>query len=368
MAIPFVDLKAQYISIQNEVDKAIAEVIDNTSFVGGNYLKEFEASFAKYLGMEHCIGCGNGTDAIEIALVGFGITKGDEVIVPASSWISTSEAVGNVGATPVFVDVLPMYYTIDPAKIEEKITSNTKAIIPVHLFGLPAEMDMIMSIAEKHNLYVVEDCAQAHGALYKDKKVGTFGHMATFSFYPSKNLGAYGDGGCIVTNSNDLNELLRKVINHGQSIKHNHDFEGRNSRLDSLQAAILNVKLKHLDSWNEGRRQNALRYERKLEGANLQLPIAPIYANHVYHLYVVQTSEREKLMSYLKENGVSTAIHYPEALPFLKAYKHMDHKEEDFPVAFEQMHKVLSLPMYPELSEDMVNEVSNAIHSFNNNQ
>src|SRR5438874_10010181 len=260
MQIPLVDLKAQYATIKNEVDQAIANVLADTAFISGKYAKIFEQEFAPYAGLQHCIGCGNGTDALELALAALGIGPGDEVLVPAFTWVSSAFCVSQLGAKPVFVDMLPTLYTIDPSKIEAKITSRTKAIIPVHLYGLPAEMDEIMAIARKHKLHVIEDCAQAHGATYKGRKVGTFGDIACFSFYPGKNLGAYGDAGCLCTNNEDLATKARKIANYGGLTRHEHEFAGRNSRLDGIQAAILTVKLKYIDRWNQARQRHAKAY------------------------------------------------------------------------------------------------------------
>jgi len=350
--IKLTDLNAQYQAIRSEIDAAIAKVIADGIFIGGKYVAAFEQEFAAYSGVRHCIGCANGTDAIEIALQAMGIGPGDEVIVPARTWISTSEAVTTVGATPVFVDTDPQLYTIDVSQIEGRITPRTKAIIPVHFYGLPAEMDEVTAIAQKHGLRILEDCAQAHGATYKGRKVATFGEAATFSFYPGKNLGAYGDAGAIVTNDDALASRIRTIANHGG--KNDHSMEGRNSRLDSLQAAILSAKLKHLEDWTEARRHNAGLYRKHLAGSGLQVPIAPDYSRHVYHLFVVQVPERDRVQADLKARGIETGIHYPIALPFLKAYAHKGHRAADFPVAAREMHRILSLPMYAELTEPMI--------------
>ncbi len=352
MSIPFVDLKAQYESIKEEIDLAIASVINETSFIGGEKVKSFESEFAKYVGSKHCIGMANGTDAIEIALKALGIGVGDEVIVPALTWISTAGAVNGIGAEPVFVDVLEDERTIDPAQIEEKITDRTKAIIPVHLFGLPARMDRIMTIAEKHDLHVIEDCAQAHGAEFNDQRVGTFGDIATFSFYPGKNLGAYGDAGAVVTNRDDLAETCRMLSNHGQMSKHDHRIIGRNSRLDTMQAAILNAKLPHAEQWTEARIRVAGWYEERLTG--LKRPVTPENMRHVFHLYVVQSSKRADLMTKLKEANIGCAIHYPTPLPYLKSYAYKNHQRGEFTIAEKLCNEIISLPMFAELSEEEV--------------
>lgn len=361
MNIPFVDLKAQYRSIKAEIDSAITGVIENTAFVGGRYVKDFEDAFCRYLGRKYCIGCANGTDALEIGLRSVGIKAGDEVIVPANSFIATSEAVTNVGARVVFVDSHPGLFTIDVNKIEDKITPRTRAIVPVHLYGLPAEMDEIMVIAKKHNLKVVEDTAQAHGAVYKKRKTATIGDVGCFSFYPGKNLGAYGDGGAVVTDDDGIATYARMLSNHGRVGKYDHEFEGRNSRLDGIQAAILQVKLSQLDKWSAGRRRNAALYGKYLAESGLQLPVSPEYSDHVFHLYVVLVNNRTTVQTKLKEAGIETGVHYPIALPLLKAYKYLGHTPKDFPIAASQMDKLLSLPMYSELTEEQIQRVSTII-------
>ncbi len=361
MHIPFVDLKSQYLSLKQEFDEAILRVVSETAFISGKYAKAFEESFADYLDVKHCIGCANGTDALEIALKAIGVGAGDEVLVPANTWISTAEAVTTIGAKAVFVDIDQKFYNLDAAKIEEKITPRTKAIIPVHLYGLPAEMDEIMSAARKHGLKVLEDCAQAHGATYKGKRVGTFGDAATFSFYPSKNLGAFGDAGAIVTNSDEVAEKIRLIANHGQISKNRHVTEGRNSRLDGIQAAILSVKLPHLENWLEARRKHAALYNELLADSGLELPSAPDYSRHIYHLYVVQVPNRDAVQAKLAEDGIETAVHYPTALPFIEAYDYLNHQPSDFPVSHSQMNKLLSLPMYAELTDEMIEKVCRSL-------
>lgn len=361
MHIPFVDLKSQYQSLKTDFDEAVLKAVAETAFIGGKYAKAFEEAFAEYLGAAHCVAVGNGTDALEIGLQAIGIGTGDEVLVPANTFFATSEAVNNVGATPVFVDIDAKFYNIDASKIEGKITSRTKAIIPVHLYGLPAEMDSVMAIANQHGLKVLEDCAQAHGATYKGKTVGTFGDVATFSFYPSKNLGAFGDAGAIVTNSTETAELARLIANHGQPAKHRHSLVGRNSRLDGIQAAVLSVKLPHLDGWLEARRKNAAIYDELLADSGLQLPIAPEYSRHTYHLYVVQVPNREAVQQKLLDEQIETGLHYPIALPFLEAYSDLNYQPSDFPVAHAQMSKILSLPMYAELTMEMIEKVCRSL-------
>ncbi len=361
MHIPFVDLKSQYLSLKTEFDEAILKAVSETAFIGGKYAKAFEESFAEYLNVKHCVAVGNGTDALEIGLKAIGIGEGDEVLVPANTFFATAEAVGNVGAKAVFVDIDAKLYNIDPAKIEEKITPRTKAIIPVHLYGLPAEMDEILAIARKHNLKILEDCAQAHGATYKGKTVGGFGDVATFSFYPSKNLGAFGDAGAIVTNDPETAEQARLIANHGQIAKNRHSLIGRNSRLDGIQAAVLSVKLPHLESWLEARRRNASIYNELLSDSGLQIPFAPEYSRHTYHLYVVQVPNRETVQQKLLDEQIETGLHYPTALPFLEAYEDLNYQPSDFPVAHAQMSKILSLPMYAELTAEMIEKVCRSL-------
>lgn len=357
MKVPFVDLKAQYHSLKNEFDSAILDVVGNTAFVAGRYASAFEASFAEYVGTENCVAVANGTDALEIALAAIGLGPGDEVIVPANTFFATAEAVANVGATAVFVDCEPNFYNIDVDKMEEKISPRTKAIIPVHLYGLPAEMDGVMAIAKKHGLKIVEDCAQSHGADYKGKRTGTFGDVATFSFYPGKNLGAYGDAGAIVTNNEGVAAKARLIANHGQPAKYQHTIIGRNSRMDGIQAAVLSLKLKHLDEWLDARRRNADRYNELLAGTGIPLPTAPEYSRHTYHLYVIRVKDRDTVAAKLNEAGIDTGLHYPTALPFLDVYAEAGYQPSDFPVAYNQMGELLSLPMYAELTDEMIDFV-----------
>ncbi len=361
MKVPFVDLKAQYHSIKEEIDSSIHHVLDNTSFIGGQLVREFEQTFAGYIGIEHCVSCANGTDAIEIALQALGIGPGDEVIVPAMSWISTAEAVNTVGATPVFVDVLEKKHTINPALIAEKITPSTRAIIPVHLYGRPADMVEVMDIAARHNLKVIEDCAQAHGAQVAGQTAGTFGDAATFSFYPGKNLGAYGDAGCIITHKTEVAEKCRMIANHGQKEKHQHQMTGRNSRMDTLQAAVLGVKLRHIERWTNQRIAHAEKYNDQLEGAGIPLPDRTD-VRHVFHLYVVQLHNRDEVKARLAEKGIATQVHYPQALPLLPPYAGYN-KQSDYAVAAELASCGLSLPMYPELTTEQIEYVCSTLRS-----
>lgn len=366
MNIQFVDLKAQYDSIKGEIDQAIATVISKTAFVGGPHLKSFEDAFAAFCQIKHCIGVGNGTDALSIALRTLGIGPGDEVITVANSFIATSEAITTTGAKVVFVDINPDTYNIDTGKIEEKITPKTKAIIPVHLYGQPADMDPILALAKKYHLKVVEDAAQAHGAIYKGRVIGSMGDMACFSFYPGKNLGAYGDGGAIVTNNEDWAQKARMIANHGRAGKYDHELEGVNSRLDGLQAAILEAKLKHLPAWTEARRRNAYCYNQYLAGTGLVTPVEIAAVTAVYHLYVVRVKKesRQKLQDHLQAKGVSTGIHYPIALPNLLAYAYLNHSPNDFPEATRISQEIVSLPMFPELTESQIRYIAEAIKDF----
>ena len=362
MEIPFVDLKAQYLSIKDEIDYAIQNVINETAFIKGPYVQQFEEQYAKAYGVKHVVSCANGTDAIYIALKALGIGPGDEVITTALSWISTSETITQSGAKVVFVDIDPDYYTIDPNKIEEKITKKTKAIIPVHLYGCPANMSEIMSIAKKHNLKIIEDCAQAHFAQWDKQNVGTIGDVGTFSFFPGKNLGAYGDAGCIITDDSDLARKMHLFSKHGALGKHDHEIEGINSRLDGLQAAILSVKLKYINEWTELRIQHAATYNKLFSNSdNIITPLVHENAKHVFHIYGIRVENRDELQNNLKLNGILTGIHYPNALPFLNAYKYLGHTQDDFPLSYLYTKKILSLPMFPELTKDHMKIISELI-------
>jgi dTDP-4-amino-4,6-dideoxygalactose transaminase len=355
MSIPFVDLKKQYLSIKAEIDDAIQNVINETSFIKGKYVSQFEDEYAKAINVKHVISCANGTDAIYITLKALGIGPDDEVITVANTWISTAETISQTGAKPVFIDIDPDYYTIDINQIEEKITKKTKAIIPVHLFGQPADMDVITKLCKQYGLFLIEDCAQAHFSEWKGQKVGTFGNAGTFSFFPGKNLGAYGDAGAIITNDGQLADKMRMFANHGALKKHYHEIEGINSRMDGLQAAILSVKLKYILAWSEARYLNALKYNEYLKGLD-DVVIPKIHPNvkHVFHLYVIRINNRSFIQEKLKEADISSGIHYPTPLPFLHAYKYLNHKPADFPTAFDYKDKILSLPMYPDLTTEQI--------------
>ena len=355
----FVDLHAQYLSIKDEVDCAIASVIEESSFVRGRHVEAFEDRFRELIGVKHCVSCGNGTDAIYIALKSLGLQPGDEVLVPAHTWIATSETVTQAGGKVVFCDSEPDYFTIDPRVVESKITPRTKGIIPVHLYGQPADMDPLLEIARRHNLWIIEDCAQAHLSRYKGRVVGTLGDIATFSFYPGKNLGAMGDAGAIVTNRDELAEFSALFARHGG--KGNHAIEGINSRLDGLQAAILNAKLPHLGRWTELRQEVADRYDDWLSGMRLKRPARRDDCEHVYHLYAIRIDERDRIRGSLAEQGIPSTVNYSRALPFYDAYRHLGHGEEDFPIAFDDTAHVLSLPLYPELSAELQRRVVDAL-------
>lgn len=366
--IPFADLKRQYAIIKDDIDAAIKQLFTDFAFIGSinnPHVSRFERHFSEYLGVGHVVGCANGTDAIEIALKVLGIGPGDEVIVPAISWFSTSEAVSQVGAKPIFVDVNESDLTLNCDLVVDAITSKTKAIIPVHLYGNVADMGCLKQIAKEHNLFIIEDCAQAHGAKFREQVVGTIGDISTFSFYPGKNLGAYGDAGAIVTNNKDYAEIARMICQHGQVSKHNHKLEGRNSRLDGIHAAVLDVKINHLPDWTSKRRKIADRY---LNGINTPLvePLITSPNSHgVYHLFVVKTEVREELVGFLKTKGIGTAIHYPTPLPFLPPYQDRNYSPSDFPVAFNAKDQILSIPMYPEMSIEEVDYVIECLNEFN---
>ena len=352
ITVPFNDLKKQYFELKEEIDFVIRDVIEKSLFVRGPYVEKFENDFARIIGANNCISVGNGTDALYIAMKAIGLEAGDEVIVPAHSWISTSETVTQANGKVVFCDTDKSTFTIDPLEIEKKITSRTVGIIPVHLFGQSADMERINQIAKKHKLWIIEDCAQAHLAHYKEKKVGMFGDMATFSFYPGKNLGAMGDAGAIVTNNNSLADKAAMYARHGGLKKGEHNIEGINSRMDGIQAAILSVKLPYLEKWTAERRKIANYYNDQLKFLkDLDLPKTAQDREHVWHLYVVKTEHRDKLAKHLLNNGIQTLINYPVALPFLPAYENYNYGSQDFPNAYENQLKILSLPIYPGLEK-----------------
>jgi dTDP-4-amino-4,6-dideoxygalactose transaminase len=363
--IPFVDLNAQYQSIKDEIDFVISDVIQKSLFVRGPYVDKFEQMFAEEMDRKYCISCANGTDSLYIAMVALGVKPGDEVLAPAHSWISTTETITQAGGKVVFCDTDKDTFTIDPKSIEDKITPNTVGIIPVHLYGQPADMDAIMAIAKKHNLWVLEDCAQAHLARYKGQLVGTFGDAASFSFYPGKNLGAMGDAGAIVTNDQALAEKMAIFARHGGLKKGDHKIEGINSRMDGLQAAILTVKLQHLHKWTKERQKLAKFYSDNFSTlSGLQVPTVSAGREHVWHLYVVRVFDRDALAISLAAEGISTVINYPVALPFLPAYARFNHRHEEFPNAFENQKTILSLPLYPEMPDNFRQRVVDSVRKM----
>ncbi len=364
MNVPFVDLKAQYHSIEEEINQAIAKVLQNTDFILGEEVGIFEEEFARYCGAQFAVGVDSGISALELALRAYDIGPGDEVITTANTFIATTSAISFTGAKPVLVDIDPQTYNMDIQAIEPAIAEYTKAIIPVHIYGQPVDMDPIMEIAERNRLVVVEDACQAHGAAYKGRKVGSIGHVGCFSFYPAKNLGAYGDGGILVTNDPEIAEKVRMFRNYGQKEKYHHLFLAYNRRLDTLQAAVLRVKLRHLDKWNERRRNNANLYDHFLHNMDIATPFEAPYAWHVYHLYVIRSVERDKLQSWLRFNGISTGIHYPIPIHLQQAYKDLGYQQGDFPVTEKYAGEILSLPMFPELTEKQIEFVCNKIKEF----
>ena len=367
MKIPYNDLRSLHEPMLSDIRRAIDEVIASCQFIGNDrntFVDRFETSFAQYAGASHCIGCSNGTEAIELVLRALEIGHGDEVIVPAQTWFSTAEAVHHVGAQPVFADIHPETFTLDPKDLGNRISDRTKAIIPVHLYGLPADMDGILEVAASHSLAVVEDCAQAHGATYKGKPVGSMGIAGTFSFYPGKNLGAMGEAGGIVTHSDSLREALRSLRDHGRIAGGNHDRVGRNARLDGIQAAILETKLAHLAEWTNQRQTLGAYYRKQLNALGVALQSAPEDRTHVYHVLCIQVEDRNGLRGHLDQAGIQTGVHYPIALPFLKAYSECGYAASDYPVAHAQASKALSLPLYPGMTFENIDYVLSQIEAF----
>ena len=364
MNVPFVDLKAQYAAIKEEVDAAMQDVVSNTAFIGGERLSNFEKNFAAYTEAKHGVGASSGTSAIHLALAAMGIGEGDEVITAANTFIATTEAISHAGATPVLVDVDDDTQTIDPNKIEDAITDKTRVIMPVHLYGQPADMDAVRDIASRRGLRVVSDASQSHGAKYKGSRAGTLGEVTTYSFYPGKNLGAYGDAGAIVTDDADIAARAKMLADHGSYEKYKHDVEGYNYRLDTLQAAVLNVKLGHIDAWTEGRRAHAKRYDAAFANSAVRPVFEAPDRYHVYHLYVVRTPERDRLRDELGKRGVASGIHYPIPLHLQPAYKHLPYKQGDFPITEQTAEQQLSLPMFAELTDDMVDYVVASVNEI----
>lgn len=364
MKVDLLDLKVQYGNIQKEIDKAIKDVLESTHFIMGPNVKELEKEIAEFTGVKHAIAVANGTDALMLSLKALGVGPGDEVITTPFTFFASAETTSVLGATPVFVDIDKNTLCIDPEKIEEKITEKTKAIIPVHIFGQMCQMDKIMEIANKYNIPVIEDACQAIGSEYKGKKAGSIGKAGTYSFFPTKNLGCYGDGGMIVTNDDELAENIRLLRVHGSRKKYHHEVIGYNSRLDEIQAAILRVKLKHLKEWNKLRYEKAHIYSELLKDTDIVLPYEDKDCTHIYHQYVIRTKNRDEFVEFLKENGVSTAIYYPVPVQMLEVYKYLGYKEGNLPVAEETCKLTFALPMYPEIAKDQQEYVVNCMKKF----
>jgi dTDP-4-amino-4,6-dideoxygalactose transaminase len=361
MNIPLCDLYAQYLTIKADIDAAITRTIVHSSFIGGEELQAFEAEFASYCESKACVGVGNGTDALYLALRGLGVGPGDEVITVAHTFIATAETITLTGARPIFVEIKEDTMLMDPDALESAITSRTRAIIPVHLYGQPCDMDGIMEVASRHQLKVVEDAAQAHGARWRGKRVGSIGDVGCFSFFPGKNLGAYGDAGAVVSQDEQLIRRIRMLANHGRMDKYMHEYEGVNSRLDGLHAAVLRVKLRHLDAWNEARRRHARQYMEALRDSGAKLPVVHPHAEPVWHLFVVRVGDRDSVQTVLQKQGIAAGVHYPVPLHLQPAYKYLEIPEASLPVTERVAAHVLSLPMYPELSRDQIEVISRAV-------
>jgi len=365
MKVPFLDLQAQYRSIQQEINEALQAVIDRTAFAGGPFVERFESEFASFCQCSFAIGCGSGTSALYLALHGLGIGEGDEVITTANTFIATAEAISACGAVPVFVDIDEQTYNMDPELFEAAITPKTKAVIPVHLYGQMAQMDSIMEIARAHDLYVIEDACQAHGAEYEGRRAGSIGDAGCFSFYPGKNLGAYGEGGAVVTNNAELAETMRTYRDHGQKKKYYHSMIGWNDRMDGLQGAVLSVKLKHLDAWNEARRENAQLYNKLLSNMDcLVTPVEADAAKHVYHIYAIRVQERDTVMKALAEKDIHCGIHYPVPIHLQDAYRFLGYEKNSLPIAERCVDELLSLPMFAELSNVQIEKVCEQIKAI----
>ncbi|GFP34449.1 UDP-2-acetamido-2-deoxy-ribo-hexuluronate aminotransferase [Candidatus Hakubella thermalkaliphila] len=362
MKVPFVDLARQYAALREEIDAALQSVLKGGQFILGENVRLFEEEFSSYCGARFAVGVGSGTEALHLALLACGIGSGDEVITVPNTAVATVAAISLVGACPVFVDVDPRTFTMDPDKIEEKISPRTRAILPVHLYGQAADLGPILSLADRYSLLVIEDACQAHGATYGSKRVGTFGQVGCFSFYPTKNLGAYGDSGMVLTDNLEIAERVRLLCNYGQSDRYHAVAEGLNSRLDELQAAVLRVKLRYLDRWNALRRQWADLYSSLLEG--VEVPFLASGREHIFHLYVVKSKARNRLAAYLEEQGVPALVHYPIPVHLQVAYQHLGYREGDFPVSEACAQEVLSLPIFPEMREEEVAYVADLIRKF----
>lgn len=367
MNIPFLDLKAQYKQIEQEVIPVLTEAMANSAFIGGPQVTGFEEEFAAFCDSKYCVGVGSGTDALRFALMAAGIGPGDEVITVPNTFIATSESISQVGARPVFVDIKEDTCNMDPEQIETRITAKTRAIIPVHLYGQPADMDAIVQIAEKHGLVVIEDACQAHGALYKQRKAGSMGLAGCFSFYPGKNLGAFGEAGAVVTQNEEIARKISMIRDHGQEKKYYHKVEGFNGRLDAIQAAVLRIKLKRLSEWNAARQKNAQHYNELLNGIpGIKLPVEANFAKSVYHLYVIHVSNRDALQQHLNQSGIATGLHYPLPLHLQDAYQHLGYPKGAFPVTEKSAAGLLSLPMFPELTHEQISFIAATIKEFMN--
>ncbi len=365
MRVPFVDLKTQYRAIRDEINTQIQEVLESCAFILGPKVEKFEEGFSGLHDADFCLATSSGTASLHLALMALEVGAGDEVLVPVNTFFATAEAVSLTGARPVFVDCEPRCYNIDTSLIEASITPRTKGIIAVHLYGQPADLDPIMEIAERHNLWVIEDAAQAHCAEYGNRRVGSIGIIGCFSFYPGKNLGAYGEAGAVITNSEKLYDIMRKMRDHGSSEKYHHELIGHNYRMEGIQGAVLSVKLRYIEQWTEQRRKNASLYSDLLSGIDgIVIPEEMDSARHVYHLYVVQASRRGELRDFLNSNGISTGLHYPVPLHLQGAYRHLGYEKGSFRTAEAQMDRILSLPMYPELSPSMIQYVAEKIREF----
>jgi dTDP-4-amino-4,6-dideoxygalactose transaminase len=365
LQVPFLDLKAHHDPIRQEVMAAMNEVIDANAFAGGKFVTRFEEAYAKFCGVNHCVGVGNGTDSLWFSLLALGVGPGHEVITVPMTFMATAEAITYAGAKPVFVDIDPRTYTMDVAKIEAAITPRTKAIMPVHLFGQCADLDPILAIARRHNLFVIEDAAQAQGALYRGRKAGSIGHAGSFSFYPGKNLGAWGEAGAVTTNDPELRDRLVMFREHGQKKKYYHDVVGWNGRMDGLQGAVLSVKLKYLDQANQGRRRAAARYDQLLAGTpGVILPVAAEYGQPIYHVYAVRVQQRDTILQRLTERGIGCGIHYPVPVHLQNAYANLGYKKGDFPVSETCADTFLSLPMFPELTDRQIETVVRELKSL----
>ena len=364
--VPYLDLQAQYHALRGEVSRALEEICESSSFAQGRATADFEAKFAAYCRVDHCVSLNSGTSALHLALRCLDVSPGDEVVTVSMTFIATAWAISYVGATPVFVDIDPVRRTLHPDKLEAAITSRTKAIIPVHLYGMPAEMDRIMAIAERHGLPVIEDAAQAHGAEYRGRRAGQFGQIACFSFYPSKNLGAYGEGGALITNDASIARRARSLRDHAQSQKYLHDEIGYNYRMDNFQGAVLAIKLKHLDEWNKARIDRARHYAELLKASSYKLPEHISDSECVWHCYVIETPERDRVRSALQDVGIQTAVHYPVPIHLQKAYAHLGYRSGDLPVTEALCEHCLSLPIYPELSKEKMSRVASVLLDLEN--